>query len=178
MHESEKWKWSRSVVSDSYWPHGLQPTTTAGCMAPPSIGFSQISSDFLVLCLHLGKTDSKLDTRTSLRNRKHLCYSEWLRNYYLDDPPMSDWGLHSKVPMPTLLSYAVNFCREMVTVCLFYCFVFYCLFQFSSCFHPQFSFFPSVYLPSLSPDISRICLRRVTLSSYLWTYSRLSCSIS
>ena len=26
MHESEKWKWSRSVVSDSQWPHGLQPT--------------------------------------------------------------------------------------------------------------------------------------------------------
>ena len=26
MHESEKWKWSRSVVSDSYQPHGLQPT--------------------------------------------------------------------------------------------------------------------------------------------------------
>ena len=25
-HESEKWKWSCSVVSDSYWPHGLQPT--------------------------------------------------------------------------------------------------------------------------------------------------------
>ena len=26
MHESEKWKWSRSVMSDSSWPHGLQPT--------------------------------------------------------------------------------------------------------------------------------------------------------
>ena len=26
LHESEKWKWSRSVVSDSSWPHGLQPT--------------------------------------------------------------------------------------------------------------------------------------------------------
>ena len=26
MHEREKWKWSRSVVSDSQWPHGLQPT--------------------------------------------------------------------------------------------------------------------------------------------------------
>ena len=26
MHESEKWMWSRSVVSDSSWPHGLQPT--------------------------------------------------------------------------------------------------------------------------------------------------------
>ena len=26
MHESEKWKWSRSVVFDSQWPHVLQPT--------------------------------------------------------------------------------------------------------------------------------------------------------
>ena len=26
MHESEKWKWSCSVVFDSFWPHGLQPT--------------------------------------------------------------------------------------------------------------------------------------------------------
>ena len=26
MRESERWKWSRSVVSDSYRPHGLQPT--------------------------------------------------------------------------------------------------------------------------------------------------------
>ena len=26
MCESETWKWSRSVVSDSWWPHGPQPT--------------------------------------------------------------------------------------------------------------------------------------------------------
>ena len=26
MHENEKWKWRRSVVSDSSQPHGLQPT--------------------------------------------------------------------------------------------------------------------------------------------------------
>ena len=26
MHESETWKWSRSVMSDSSRPHGLQPT--------------------------------------------------------------------------------------------------------------------------------------------------------
>ena len=26
MHESEKWKWSSSVVSNSSWPHGLRPT--------------------------------------------------------------------------------------------------------------------------------------------------------
>ena len=26
MHESEKWKWSRSVMSDPQRPHGLQPS--------------------------------------------------------------------------------------------------------------------------------------------------------
>ena len=48
MHESEKWKWSYSVMSDSLWPHGLQPTrllrpwdfpgksTGVGCQSPHS----------------------------------------------------------------------------------------------------------------------------------------------
>ena len=35
MHESEKWKWSRSVVSDSSNPW------TAAYQAPPSMGFSR-----------------------------------------------------------------------------------------------------------------------------------------
>ena len=26
MHKNEKWNWSRPAVSDSSWPHGLQPT--------------------------------------------------------------------------------------------------------------------------------------------------------
>ena len=30
MHESEKWKWSRSVMSNSSRPHGLQPTRLLG----------------------------------------------------------------------------------------------------------------------------------------------------
>ena len=30
MHESEKWKWSRSVMCDSQGPHGLQPTRLLG----------------------------------------------------------------------------------------------------------------------------------------------------
>ena len=36
VHESEKWKWSRSVMSHSKRPHGLQPN-----QAPPSMGFSR-----------------------------------------------------------------------------------------------------------------------------------------
>ena len=30
MHESEKWKWSRSVVSDPQWPHGLPGSSVHG----------------------------------------------------------------------------------------------------------------------------------------------------
>ena len=36
MHEREKWKWSRSVVSNSLRPHGLQPTRLL-----QSMGFSR-----------------------------------------------------------------------------------------------------------------------------------------
>ena len=36
VHESEKWKWSHSVVSDSERPHG-----PAAYQAPPSMGFSR-----------------------------------------------------------------------------------------------------------------------------------------
>ena len=60
MHESEKWKWSRSVVSDSLWPHGLQPTrllcpwdfpgksTGVGChciLWQPKIRFSKMEAE-------------------------------------------------------------------------------------------------------------------------------------
>ena len=34
MHESEKWKWSCSVVSDSSRPHGLQPTRLLAFQSP------------------------------------------------------------------------------------------------------------------------------------------------
>ena len=35
MHESEKWKWSRSVMSNSSRPHGLQPTRLLHPWDPP-----------------------------------------------------------------------------------------------------------------------------------------------
>ena len=39
MHEREKWKWNRSVVSDSLRPHGLQPTRL---LRPWDFGSAQI----------------------------------------------------------------------------------------------------------------------------------------
>ena len=45
MHESEKWKWSRSVVSKSATPW------TAAYQAPPSMGFSR--QEYLILELYV-----------------------------------------------------------------------------------------------------------------------------
>ena len=58
MHESEKWKWSHSVVSDSYRPHELQPTRLLcpwvfqarvlewGVIALKSLSFQNVVTDF------------------------------------------------------------------------------------------------------------------------------------
>ena len=47
MHESQKWKGSRSLVSDSSRPHGLQPTR----LLRPSVGFSGKSTEVGCHCL-------------------------------------------------------------------------------------------------------------------------------
>ena len=62
MHESEKWKWSRSVVSDPQRPHGLQPTrilrpwdfpgksTGVGCHCLLLAGQWDINRSFINAC--------------------------------------------------------------------------------------------------------------------------------
>ena len=66
MHDSEKWKWSRSVLSDSSQPHGLQPirllcpwdfpgkSTGVGChcllQEKTAIVNSEVSQSCLTLC--------------------------------------------------------------------------------------------------------------------------------
>ena len=55
MHESENWKWSRSVVSDSQWPHGLQPTRfLCPCDFPgKSTGVGAIAFSSLSECIYV-----------------------------------------------------------------------------------------------------------------------------
>ena len=67
MHESEKWNWSRSVVSNPQQPHGLQPTrllrpwdfpgksTRVGCHCLLRINscYSPNITSFLMASLHL-----------------------------------------------------------------------------------------------------------------------------
>ena len=63
MHESEKWKRSRSVVSDSSWPHGLQPNRL---LLPWE--FPGKSTGVGCHCLHAGRLDGS--------NNAHEC-SSW-----------------------------------------------------------------------------------------------------
>ena len=64
MRESEKWKWSCSVVSDSWRPHGLQPTrflrpwdfsdksTGVGCHCLLRVSHSSKPRILLTICEH------------------------------------------------------------------------------------------------------------------------------
>ena len=95
MHESEKWKWSHSVVSDSSWPHGLQPTrllhpwdfpgksTGVGCHCllrkePYKCQFSNTRKQFICDGSKLGPTEWKLSLETEesvwVLDLKHITY--------------------------------------------------------------------------------------------------------
>ena len=66
MHESEKWKWSRSVVSDS-----LATPWTAAYQAPPSMGFSR-QEYWSGVPLHTGQLIS-LSWRRKWQHAEYSC---------------------------------------------------------------------------------------------------------
>ena len=70
MHESEKWKWSRSVVSDSSRPRGLQPTRLLRPWASP--GKSTVCT--VILSASFCSHDKVLSPRNSL-----TLVVQWLR---------------------------------------------------------------------------------------------------
>ena len=78
MHDSEKWKWSRSVVSDSLRPHGLQPTRLLCPWDFPGkstgVGCHRLLQD---LPLWEDKKDGSSRKRNSMRNSPaSTCYRE------------------------------------------------------------------------------------------------------
>ena len=52
MHESEKWKWSRSVMSDSLRPYGLQPTRLLHPRDSPGKN-TGVGCHFLLQCMRV-----------------------------------------------------------------------------------------------------------------------------
>ena len=75
MHEGEKWKWSRSVASDSSRPHGLQPTRLLHPWDFP--GKSTGVGCHCLLCC--SKQQSKSESRSVVFDplQPHGLYSPW-----------------------------------------------------------------------------------------------------
>ena len=94
MHESEKWKWSRSVVSNSSQPHGLQPTrllhpgdspgksTGVGChcLLQRWSTVKIIIIDSILFFFHLIFTDILHNNSQLLLNVILVAYTWWLYN--------------------------------------------------------------------------------------------------
>ena len=88
VHESEKWKWSRSVVSDPQRPHGLQPSrllrpwdfpgksTGVGCHCL----LQQQSLELTILNLDISRTLRLISFWSTLEcvwKRKKSCKGPW-----------------------------------------------------------------------------------------------------
>ena len=70
VHESEKWKWSRSVVSDSQGPHGLQPNRLLCPWDSPSKKSTGVGCHCLLQIINMLVAKSKMSTRIWYENSK------------------------------------------------------------------------------------------------------------
>ena len=79
MHESEKWKWSRSVVSDSSWPHGLQPSRFLRPWDFPGKS-SGVGCHCLLQCYtaHTLKFYAIINSLTTYRSRLWFGFDQWI----------------------------------------------------------------------------------------------------
>ena len=94
MHESEKWKWSRSVMSDSLWPHGLQPTRLLHPWDFPgksvewgAIAFSNIQVRKKIKDFHIQWCLRKGQVQILLRIHLSLCKWHHPREWWRSEPP-------------------------------------------------------------------------------------------
>ena len=109
VHESEKWKWSHSVVSHSSRPHGLQPTRLlcpwdfpARVLEWGAIAFSEIFT--LRLIKREGVVHVKTEIRHILVAQGHLpkrgIVEERSLQFHLDH-----LSLFLRVPWPSTVNY-------------------------------------------------------------------------
>ena len=91
MHESDMWKWSRSVVSDSQRPHGLPPTRL---LCP---------WDFPGKSTGVGCHCLLLRTSTNINYTKLYCYIPWGQKLSLNS--FSDLDPFSAISLLVFFSF-------------------------------------------------------------------------
>ena len=129
MHESEKWKWSHSVVSNSSRPHGLQPTRLL-CLAaaaakslqscptlcdpmdgsPPGSPIPGILQATILEWVAISFSNAwKWKVKVKLLSRVRLLATPWTAAYQA--PPSKGFSRQeywSGVPLPSLFSVLVG----------------------------------------------------------------------
>ena len=79
MHESEKWKWSRSVMSDPQRPHGPQPSRLLRPWDFPGMSTGEgVPCLLRVLWLHYSKINLSGSCKTlscKIAVSSHICFS-------------------------------------------------------------------------------------------------------
>ena len=129
MHESEKWKWRCSVVSDSSWPHGLQPTRLLHPWDFPGKSAGVGCHCLVPFCLYMLNKTSQWNTWLSkvLKQKEELdkvvrhenCFlSAWLRKLcFLWKFKLTLWLWHEhtwqKLYQEDLLNVSVLHCSVL-----------------------------------------------------------------
>ena len=93
MHESEKWQWSRSVVSDPQRPHWLQPSRLLHPWDFPGKS-SRMGCHLVVEC----KTPIRHCPKHSIKTMNHLVFIETVGEQLLLSPVYRqvNWGIYIK----------------------------------------------------------------------------------
>ena len=121
MHESEKWKGSRSVVSDSLRPHGLQPTRLLRPWDFPGKS-TGVGCHCLLHCIWLEST-YWVDLKFLNRNFSLHVYKPSISNFNALTPHFKNVGnsfliIPSHNSSPVLLDFVNSFlhCQDCIIV--------------------------------------------------------------
>ena len=121
MHESEEWKWSHSVVSDSSRPHGLQPTRILHLWDFPGKNIGA-GCHFLFQCMKV-KSESEVDQLCPTLSDPMDCSPPGSSVHGIFQARVLEWGCHcllrlchflavwpsnSYLPLATSVSWSVN----------------------------------------------------------------------
>ena len=112
MHESEKWKWSHSVVSDSVWPHRWQPTRLPHPWDSPGKN-TGVGCHFLLQCMKV-KSESEVTQSCSTLSNPMDCSPPGFSVHEISQARVLEWGASLEKLKYHMISLICGIWKEMV----------------------------------------------------------------